>query len=110
MERGTGAVLAALLWLGSSLVGWAQAGEFFPLEDVRPGLKGVGKTVFQGTEVQTFDVEILGVLEKVGPNQSLVLAKLSGDKVNQYGVCAGMSGSPVYLDGRLLGAVAYAFS
>jgi hypothetical protein len=98
-----------LLFL-SSTVAVAQGVEFFPLSSVKPGLKGVGKTVFQGTQIETFNVEILGVLEKIGPGQNLILAKLSGDKLEQYGVFAGMSGSPVYIDGKLLGAVSYAFS
>lgn len=88
----------------------AQESAFFPIENVRPGMKGVGRTVFQGTAIETFDVEILGVLEKTGPQQNMILARLSGDKVNRSGVFAGMSGSPVYVDGKLLGAVAFAFS
>lgn len=109
MRRGLGVFL--LLWLvGSSTPTWSQPSEFFPLEEVRPGLRGIGKTVFAGTQIEEFQVEILGVLENIGPRQNLVLARLSGEKVEQYGVCAGMSGSPVYIDGRLLGAVAYAFS
>ncbi len=88
----------------------AQSVEFMPLSAVKPGLKGVGKTVFRGTTVEEFDVEILGVLDKVGPQQSIILARLSGPKVDESGVFAGMSGSPVYIDGKLVGAVAYAFS
>jgi hypothetical protein len=88
----------------------AQPVEFFPLSAVKPGLTGVGKTVFRGTTIDEFDVEILGVLDKVGPQQSIILARLSGEKVDESGVFAGMSGSPVYIDGKLVGAVAYAFS
>ncbi len=51
---------------------------FFPLKDIRPGMHGVGKTVFSGTRIEEFQVEILGVLENVGPKQNLILAKLSG--------------------------------
>lgn len=102
-------LLLGLLSL-SSVIGAAQTVDFFPLSSVAPGLKGIGKTVFRGTQVETFDVEILGVLEKIGPSQNLILARLSGDKLEKYGVFAGMSGSPVYIDGKLLGAVAYAFS
>lgn len=94
----------------STVMAAAQSVEFFPLSSVEPGMKGVGKTVFRGTQVESFNVEILGVLEKIGPGQNLVLAKLSGDKLEHYGVFAGMSGSPVYIDGKLLGAVSYAFS
>jgi hypothetical protein len=84
--------------------------QFFPLKDVRPGMKGVGKTVFSGTRIDEFQVEILGVLENIGPNQSLILARLSGGPLADTGVLQGMSGSPVYIDGRLVGAVAMAFA
>lgn len=82
----------------------------FPLKDIRPGLKGVGKTVFSGTRIEEFQVEILGVLENIGPRQSLILARLSGGPLAETGVLQGMSGSPVYIDGRLAGAVAMAFA
>ena len=84
--------------------------QFFPLKDIRPGLKGVGKTVFSGARVEEFQVEILGVLENIGPKQSLILARLSGGPLAETGVLQGMSGSPVYIDGRLAGAVAMAFA
>src|SRR5271157_2020846 len=83
--------------------------QFFPLKDIRPGLKGVGKTVFSGTRIEEFQVEILGVLDNIGPKQNLILARLSGGPLAETGVLQGMSGSPVYIDGRLAGAVALAF-
>ncbi len=86
----------------------AQTG-LFPLKDVKPGMKGTGRTVFSGNQIQEFQVEILGVLDNVGPKQSLILARLSGGPLDHTGVMQGMSGSPVYLNGRLLGAVAMAF-
>jgi hypothetical protein len=82
---------------------------FFSLKDVKPGLRGVGKTVFRGTAIEQFDVEILGVLENIGPKQSIILARLSGGPLEHTGVMQGMSGSPVYIDGKLVGAVAMAF-
>ena len=87
---------------------WAEGG-LFPLKDVRPGMHGIGKTIFTGSRIDEFQVEILGVLENVGPKQSLVLARLSGGPLESAGVLQGMSGSPVYIDGRLLGAIAMAF-
>jgi hypothetical protein len=87
----------------------APNSNFFALKDVRPGLKGTGKTVFAGTRVEDFQVEILGVLENSGPQQSIILARLSGGPIARTGVMQGMSGSPVYIDGKLLGAVAMAF-
>jgi hypothetical protein len=79
-----------------------------PLEEVRPGMVGVGKTVFQGSELQEFKVEIIGVLRNVqGPRRDLILARLEGGPLAETGVAQGMSGSPVYIDGRLIGAVSY---
>ena len=88
----------------------APAAELMPLADVRPGMRGVGRTVFEGARIDEFDVRILGVLENaVGPRQSLILARLEGGPLASTGVIAGMSGSPVFVDGKLVGAVAYAF-
>ncbi|MSO60941.1 MAG: hypothetical protein EXQ50_02425 [Acidobacteria bacterium] len=79
-----------------------------PLEQVRPGMVGVGRTVFSGTTLEDFEVHILGVLRNViGPKRSLILARLAGGPLAKTGVIAGMSGSPVYVDGRLVGAVSY---
>jgi hypothetical protein len=82
---------------------------FFPLKDLKPGMRGTGRTVFQGNKIEEFQVEILGVLENVGPKESLILARLSGGPLEHTGVMQGMSGSPVYVDGKLVGAVAMAF-
>jgi hypothetical protein len=81
----------------------------FPLKDVRAGQRGVGRTVFSGSRVEEFQVDILGVLENIGPRQSIILARLRGGPLAQTGVMQGMSGSPVYIDGRLAGAVALSF-
>ncbi|HMD99882.1 MAG TPA: SpoIVB peptidase S55 domain-containing protein [Terriglobia bacterium] len=84
--------------------------KFFPLSEVRPGQKGVGRTIFQGDNITEFQVEILGVLRNaVAPKQDLILARLAGGPLAETGVIAGMSGSPVYIDGKLVGAVALAF-
>jgi hypothetical protein len=82
---------------------------FFPVKDLKPGMRGSGRTVFQGNKIEEFQVEILGVLENVGPKESLILARLSGGPLEHTGVMQGMSGSPVYIDGKLVGAVAMAF-
>jgi SpoIVB peptidase S55 len=82
----------------------------FPLRDVRAGQHAIGKTVFQGNKIEVFQVEILGVLDNVGPRQSIILARLSGGPLAETGVMQGMSGSPVYMNGRLVGAVALAFN
>ncbi len=81
----------------------------FPLKDIKAGQRGVGRTVFSGPKVEEFQVEILGVLENIGPKQSIILARLSGGPLAKTGVMQGMSGSPVYIDGKLAGAVALGF-
>ena len=101
--------LLSIALLSVLLVFPTPAQEFYPLSEVRAGQQGVGKTVFQGTQIEEFGVEILGVLENVGPKQSLILARLSGPQIDKTGVMAGMSGSPVYIDGRLVGAIAFSF-
>jgi hypothetical protein len=98
-------LLVSLFWMAS--LGGAQ--NFFPLKDVHPGLHGIGRTVFQGERIEEFQVEILGVLENLGPHQTIVLARLSGGPLAETGVLQGMSGSPVYIGGKLLGAVALGF-
>jgi len=81
----------------------------FPLKDVRAGMRGTGRTVFSGNRIEDFQAEILGVLDNFGPKESLILARLSGGPLEHTGVMQGMSGSPVYIDGKLVGAVAMAF-
>ncbi|MBI2834651.1 MAG: hypothetical protein HYX76_09535 [Acidobacteria bacterium] len=79
-----------------------------PVDQLKPGMTGVGRTVFGGTTRDEFKVHILGVLRNVmGPRRNLILAKLDGGPLAQTGVIAGMSGSPVYVDGKLVGAVSY---
>jgi hypothetical protein len=99
--------MAAFLLICSATLAAGQ--EFFPMQDVRPGLRGIGKTVFQGDRIEEFQVEILGVLQDFGPGQPIVLARLSGGPLAETGILQGMSGSPVYIGGKLLGAVALGF-
>ena len=87
----------------------SQDTDFFPVDELRAGMRGVGKTVFLGTTIEEFQVEIIGVLKNSSPKQDMVLARLSGGPLAETGVMQGMSGSPVYIDGRLLGAVAFGF-
>lgn len=88
--------------LASSLV--------LPLEQVKPGMKGRGKSVFLHGTIAEFDVEILGLIENIQPRKNVILAKLSGQGLDDTGVIQGMSGSPVYVDGKLVGAIAYSFA
>jgi hypothetical protein len=79
------------------------------VDDIRAGMKGTGKTVIKGTNVQEFAAEVLGVLKNTSPGRDLILCRLSGLDLEKTGVIAGMSGSPVYIQGKLVGAVAYAW-
>jgi hypothetical protein len=84
---------------------------FFPLHAIRPGLVGVGRTVFQGDRVEDFGVEILGILPGTpNPKQSFIVARLTGSNVERTLVFAGMSGSPVFIEGKLVGAISAAFA
>lgn len=82
---------------------------FLGVNEVTPGMKGIGLTVFRGTKVDTFQVEIVGVLKKALPKGDIILAEISGGPIDSAGFIAGMSGSPVYIDGKLIGAVAYGY-
>ena len=82
--------------------------EIFPVEKLVAGMKGYGfSDLGGGAGIQRFDVEILGVLKRYAPKQDLVLAKVSGAGLEHSGIIAGMSGSPIYVDGKLVGALAY---
>ena len=103
-----GPLLLALILTGTVLVVLPAATVTMSVGEVVAGMHGTGLTVFQGTERSEFSVEIIGVLENsMGPRRNLILARLEGGPLAESGVIQGMSGSPVYVDGRLLGAVAY---
>ena len=103
--------LAALLCLASSV--WATAEnnaipEIMPLDQIHAGMRGTAYTVFQGTKPEPMEVEVLGVLRNAnGPKSDIILVRLVGTKPEYTGVVAGMSGSPVYFDGKLAGALAF---
>ncbi len=81
-----------------------------PVAEIKPGMKGSGYSVFSGTKPEKFQFEIIDVMHQTSPRGDLILARLSGAGLDNTGVIAGMSGSPVYIDGKLIGAVAYAWS
>jgi SpoIVB peptidase S55 len=86
----------------------AQDPQIIPVSKIHAGMRGVAYTVFEGVKPETMDVEVLGVLHNVnGPKGDIILVRLHGQKVEYTGVVAGMSGSPVYLDGKLAGALAF---
>ena len=105
-------VVPALLVLGislSSILTLAQTSQpTIPVSQIHTGMRGVAYTVFQGVKPEPMDVEVLGVLHNVnGPKGDVILVRLHGPKVEYTGVVAGMSGSPVYIEGKLAGALAF---
>jgi hypothetical protein len=97
---------AAALLLGAGCCFAAQSNEILPLEQVRPGMQGYAYTIFAGDQIEKFDLEVIGVMPNfMGPKQAIILVQLKGPKVEHTGVVAGMSGSPVYLEGKLAGAL-----
>jgi hypothetical protein len=100
-------VLPVLLILWS--FGWSEdfSVSVLPVDQIEVGMKGKGKTFVQGDQVEEFDVEILGVMHNWQPNRNLILARLQSEVLVKAGVVQGMSGSPVYIDGKLVGAVSY---
>lgn len=100
-------LFALVLLLSACPLRAADNPPIFPLSDVKPGLKGEMYTIFSGDQIQKTDLEVIGVLHNaVGPKLDVILVRLLGDQVQQTGVVAGMSGSPVYFDGKLAGALA----
>lgn len=88
----------------------AKTSNYFPLAELKAGMKGTARTVFRGTEPEEYQVEILGVVPgAVGPKQDMIVGRISGGSANRTSVFAGMSGSPVYIGERLVGAIAYSF-
>ncbi|EGO62957.1 SpoIVB peptidase S55 domain-containing protein [Acetonema longum] len=90
----------------------AQAApEFMPVEEVQPGMHGIGKTVVAGASIEEFGVEVLGVMKNKGPAGDVILVRTYGDLIERTGgIAQGMSGSPVYINGRLVGAIAYGWA
>lgn len=103
-------ILLAVIVSGGGAAAQTAPPALMPLADIKPGMTGAGRTVFAGGQVEEFQAEILGILENVGPKQSIILARLSGGPLEKTGVLQGMSGSPIYIDGKLIGAVALSFA
>src|SRR5262245_49653240 len=109
--------LLSVLIVGGLIAGAstdARAGEpdpatYWDVKDVRPGMKGKGQTVMVGMKLEEFDAEVLGVMRDVNPGRDMVLCRLKGCNLEHAGIIQGMSGSPIYINGKLLGAVAYAW-
>jgi len=104
MDIRRGALITAVLL--AFCVGLPAQTRNFPIDEIRPGMVGVGRTVFDGDRLEDFKVTVIGVLRNsIGTRRNLILARLEGGPLANTGVIAGMSGSPVYIDGRLVGAV-----
>ena len=96
----------ALLVLSGLVAGLPAQSKTFPVTELKPGMVATGRTVFQGDQIEEFKAHILGVLHNsIGPRRDLILARLEGGPLANTGVIAGMSGSPVYIDGRLVGGL-----
>lgn len=101
--------LALLFLLPAALV--QAAADIMPVEDIKPGMHGIAKTVVAGTKIEEFGVEVLGIMKNKGPSGDLILVRTYGDLIERTGgIAQGMSGSPVYINGKLVGAVAYGWS
>lgn len=105
----TNVVLAVLLAATGAFASSAEAAEIMPLDSVHKGMRGYGVSVFEGSKAERFDVEIMGILRNIGPGHDLILARVDSEMLRKTGVIAGMSGSPIYVDGRIVGALAYAW-
>ena len=105
-------ILALLaVTLTAPLLPVAAAPAWMPVADVRPGMRGVARTVIAGTKVESFDVQILDIVPGAGPAGDLILIRASGPLIARTGgIAAGMSGSPVYVNGRLVGAIGYGWA
>ncbi|MFN8546845.1 MAG: SpoIVB peptidase S55 domain-containing protein [Candidatus Eisenbacteria bacterium] len=103
------AVFAALAGLVGSRARAAALPELMPIDDVKVGMKGVGRSVFRGDTIEEFGIEVLSVMHRTRPQGDLVLFRAEGEFLEHTGIIAGMSGSPVYIDGKLLGAIAFAY-
>lgn len=103
--------MRALFFMILIVVVWsclfATTPAFMPLKDVRPGMQGYGYTVFENDRIEKFDVEVIDIIHNYRPQRDIIIIKLLGDKPTHTGIVSGMSGSPIYLDGKLAGALAY---
>src|SRR2546428_5078343 len=102
-------LLAISLSILTLLTAATLVADTMPLSAIQKGMHGYGVTVFEGNRLEKFDVEILGVLHNIGPSQDLILAKVDSPVIKRAGVIAGMSGSPIYIDGKVIGALAYSW-
>lgn len=114
VRRGGMVLAIGLAFAGLATATTARAdepdvGSYWDVKDLRPGMKGMGRTVMVGTKLEEFGAEVLGVMRDVSPGRDMVLCRLTGCNLEHAGIIQGMSGSPIYIDGKLVGAVAFAW-
>ncbi|HEY3202809.1 MAG TPA: SpoIVB peptidase S55 domain-containing protein [Thermoanaerobaculia bacterium] len=108
MRRTVCRLILAVALGASASIAFARPTEILPASEITPGMKGYGLSdLGDGKGVQRFDVEIVGLLKSYAPKQDLILARILADAIDRTGIIAGMSGSPIYVDGKLVGALAY---
>jgi len=108
-----GAIAAGIvvaLGIGAPLARGDAKPATISIDEIRDGMKGFGLTVFKGTEPERFDVEVIGVLHQFRPGQALIVIKTPNPRLDVLKTVRGMSGSPIYLEGRLAGAYSYSLS
>ena len=103
-------IVSVLLICGTSISTGLQAAEIMKLSEVKVGMKGEGRTIFKGTRIETFPFTVLGVVEKFVPGKNLIIVELDAPAFKDIGIIKGMSGSPAYIDGKLIGSISYGFS
>ncbi len=103
-------LLLGLSFTGLSIYADVPNPDIMKLSEIKPGMEGEGRTIFKGTRIETFKFKILGVIENFAPDKNLIIVELLDSPVlNEAGIIQGMSGSPAYIDGKIIGAVAYGF-
>ncbi|MCG3118989.1 MAG: hypothetical protein ALAOOOJD_01293 [bacterium] len=98
------------LILFAALPLFLPAQEIMPLAEVKPGMAGIGRTVFRGDRPEEFPIEVVDIMRNFYPKRNLIIIRLKGEKAEHTGVAAGMSGSPIYIDGKMIGALSYSLA
>ncbi|MBN1350071.1 hypothetical protein JXJ21_11720 [candidate division KSB1 bacterium] len=98
-----------LFFILAHTIAHGESPAIMPLSEIKPGMKGICKTIFEGPKIEEFNVEVIELMRNIVPHSDVLLVRLSGPNVDKTGVVSGMSGSPVYIDGKLAGALCYRF-
>lgn len=99
-----------IILLGTGSFYFIQGIELMPLSEVKAGMKGEGKTIFKGSQIETFPFNVLGIIENFSPGRSMIIIEADSPVLNEAGIIEGMSGSPAYINGKLIGAISFGFS